>query len=137
MGLARFAHHRTCRRRLKASEGGTGGFEAAENLDQPRIVKFWWPESAILRLVGNDSGATLGVCGGKCGSFRKSVQTAPAVGPSGGDPGAELYQAADVEGEVGHADLRAGSGETDGSDGMMLQVGRSGRDYDVLSCSFG
>ena len=27
--LARFAHHRTCRRPLKASEGGTGGFEAA------------------------------------------------------------------------------------------------------------
>ena len=38
------------------------------------------------------------------------MQTNPAVGPSGGD------QAADVEGEVGHADLRAGSGETDGSD---------------------
>ncbi len=27
-GLARFAHHRTCRRRLKASAGGVGGFEA-------------------------------------------------------------------------------------------------------------
>ena len=26
--LARFAHHRTCRRRLKASAGGVGGFEA-------------------------------------------------------------------------------------------------------------
>ena len=36
------------------------------------------------------------------------MQTNPAVGPSGGDPAAELDQAADVEGEVGHADLRAG-----------------------------
>ena len=44
------------------------------------------------------------------------MQTTPAVGPSGGDPGAELDQAADVEGEVGHADLRVGPGETDGSD---------------------
>ena len=44
------------------------------------------------------------------------MQTNPAVRPSGGDPAAELDKATDVEGEVGHADLRAGSGETDGSD---------------------
>ena len=44
------------------------------------------------------------------------MQTTPVIRPSGGDPGAELDQAADVEGEVGHADLRVGPGETDGSD---------------------
>ena len=44
------------------------------------------------------------------------MQRNPAVGPSGGDPAAELDEATDVEGKVGHADLRAGSGETDGSD---------------------
>ena len=52
------------------------------------------------------------------------MQTNPAVGPSGGDPTAELDQAADVEGEVGHANLRAGSGETDCADdqshGLLL-----------------
>ena len=34
----------------------------------------------------------------------------------GGDPASELDEATDVEGEVGHADLRAGSGETDRAD---------------------
>ena len=52
------------------------------------------------------------------------MQTNPVVAPSGGDPAAELHQATDVEGEVGHADLRAGSGKTDRADdqshGLLL-----------------
>ena len=34
---------------------------ACGNLDQPGIVRFCWPESTVLRLVGNDSGAKPGV----------------------------------------------------------------------------
>ena len=44
------------------------------------------------------------------------MQTNPVVAPSGGDPAAELHQATDVEGEVGHPDLGARPGEADGSD---------------------
>ena len=55
------------------------------------------------------------------------MQTNPVVAPSGGDPASELNQATDVEGEVGHADLRAGSGETDRADdqshGLLLYCG--------------
>ena len=44
------------------------------------------------------------------------MQTNPVVAPSGGDPAAELDQATDVEGEVGHPDLRSRPGETDRAD---------------------
>ena len=44
------------------------------------------------------------------------MQTTPVIRPSGGDPAVELDQAADVEGEVGHAGLRAGPGQADRAD---------------------
>ena len=44
------------------------------------------------------------------------MQTNPADGPSGGDPAAELDEATDVEGKVGHSDLRSRPGETDRAD---------------------
>ena len=44
------------------------------------------------------------------------MQTPPVIRPSGGDPGVELDQAADVEGEVGHPDPGARPGQADRPD---------------------
>ena len=86
------------------------------NFDQLCMVRFWWLKSAVLRLVCSDSGVIRVFWEAAWPAFRWCGHTDPAVGWSGGNADPKLDQAPDVEGEGGHADLRARPGEADRPD---------------------